>query len=440
MASLLSVVARVHRAGPGQERIRTALTTQLTGTAPPARQRAPRLRHDRCRAAASFKRGVIRRSLPLGIPPADGPGQLRCSSRKSLTGILGRCALQPGLTLARPGSVRNCGTRLQVLTRAGSCYGAGEMTPRPALSIVIPVYNAALTLDSVITELGRALEGLGKAFEIILVNDGSRDESWSKVDALCQKDARVRGIDLMRNYGQHNALVAGIRHATADVIVTMDDDGEHPPGELPRMLAKLDEGFDVVYGVPTAQQHGFLRDLASATTKLLLQEAMGADTARRISAFRVFRTNLRQGFINYRGSFVSLDVLLTWSTARFSAVEVEHRPRQAAQPNYTVRMLLAHAADMMTGFSTLPLQIASLVGFGFALFGLAVLAYVLGRFVLQGSPVPGFPFLASIIAIFSGAQLLALGIIGEYLGRAHFRLMDRPMFTVRQTRGWRDAT
>src|SRR5262249_56811140 len=136
-------------------------------------------------------------------------------------------------------------------------------------------------------------------------------------------------------------------------------------------------------------------------------------------------------FISYRGSFVSLDVLLPWSTARFSAVEVEHRPRQAAQPNYTVRMLLAHAADMMTGFSTLPLQIASLVGFGFALFGLAVLAYVLGRFVLQGSPVPGFPFLASIIAIFSGAQLLALVIIGGYMRRAPFRCRYRRICTQR---------
>jgi len=132
---------------------------------------------------------------------------------------------------------------------------------------------------------------------------------------------------------------------------------------------------------------------------------------------------------------VSIDVLLTWATTRFAAVTVEHHPRRVGQSAYTLRKLITHALNMMTGFSTLPLQLASLIGFGFTVFGLLVLAYVIGRFAINGGSVPGFPFLASIVAIFSGAQLFALGIIGEYLARAHFRLMDKPAYTVRLTVG-----
>lgn len=134
----------------------------------------------------------------------------------------------------------------------------------------------------------------------------------------------------------------------------------------------------------------------------------------------------------YQGPFVSLDVLLTWATMRFVAVPVRHDPRSIGQSHYTFRKLVTHALNMMTGFSVLPLQFASLVGFGCTLFGLGVLGYVLGRYIALGGSVPGFPFLASIIAIFSGAQLFALGIIGEYLARMHFRMMERPTYVVRE--------
>jgi undecaprenyl-phosphate 4-deoxy-4-formamido-L-arabinose transferase len=130
---------------------------------------------------------------------------------------------------------------------------------------------------------------------------------------------------------------------------------------------------------------------------------------------------------------VSIDVLLTWGTTRFSAVPVRHDPRSLGVSNYTLRKLLVHAANMMTGFTALPLQIASLIGFAFTLFGLLLLIYVLGRYWIEGTSVPGFPFLASVISIFSGAQLFALGVIGEYLARMHFRMMEQPPFMVRES-------
>lgn len=301
------------------------------------------------------------------------------------------------------------------------------------ISVVVPVYNSRDTLPQLIERLSPILSAEARAYEVILVNDDSKDDSWSRVEALAGSHDWVRGINLMRNYGQHNALLVGIRAAGHDTIVTLDDDLQNPPEEIPKLLRRLDEGFDVVYGTPERQQHGFWRGAASTITKLALQGAMGAQTARDVSAFRAFRTRVREAFLDYRSPYVSIDVLLTWGTTRFSAVRVRNDPRLIGQSNYTFRKLATHALNMMTGFSTWPLQVASLVGFGFTLFGFLVLLLVLGRYLFFGSSVPGFPFLASVIAIFSGAQLFALGIIGEYLARMHFRSMGRPTAVIRGT-------
>lgn len=302
-----------------------------------------------------------------------------------------------------------------------------------SLSVVIPVYNSANILPQLVRQLQPVLATLSGDTEIILVNDGSNDGSWDVICSLAGQHGNLRGFNMMRNYGQHNALLCGIRGAEKEVVITMDDDLQHPPEELPKLLQKLEEGYDVVYGPPVEEQHGLLRDLASQMTKLALQSSMGAETARNISAFRVFRTQLRDAFADYRSPFASIDVLLTWGTTRFSAVPVRHDPRKVGISNYTFKKLLVHAFNMMTGFSVLPLQIASITGFIFAFFGLLILIYVIGRYMVQGGSVPGFPFLASIIAIFSGAQLLALGIIGEYLARIHFRMMERPTYTIGAT-------
>jgi undecaprenyl-phosphate 4-deoxy-4-formamido-L-arabinose transferase len=235
----------------------------------------------------------------------------------------------------------------------------------------------------------------------------------------------------MRNYGQHNALLCGLRAANYGVIVTMDDDLQHPPEEIPKLLSALTRNFDAVYGTPEHQEHGLWRDLASLATKIALQNVMGAATARNVSAFRAFRAEVVRAFSHYDGPFVSVDVLLTWGTNRFGAVPVVHEARKQGSSGYTFRKLLVHAMNMMTGFSTLPLQIASVVGFGFTLFGILILLYVLIRYFTHGDPVPGFPFLASVVALFSGAELFALGIIGEYLARMHFRSMQKPSYVVR---------
>ncbi len=303
------------------------------------------------------------------------------------------------------------------------------------VSVVVPVYNSAAILPDLVARLGPVLQSLGRPHELLLVNDGSPDASWSVIGQLATRHPWIRGVRMMRNYGQHNALLAGVRLARFDTVITLDDDLQHPPEVLPRLLAGLTDGIDVVYGSPESEQHGVVRDLASVVTKMALGSAMGAETARMVSALRVFRTQLRSAFEAYSSPFVSIDVLLTWGTTRFTAIRVRHDPRGVGRSNYSFTRLIRHALNMMTGFSVLPLQLASVIGFLFTLFGMGVLAYVLGRYLVSGSSVAGFPFLASIIAIFSGAQLFALGIMGEYLARMHFRTMDKPAYTVGEITG-----
>jgi len=301
-----------------------------------------------------------------------------------------------------------------------------------SLSVVTAVYNGEASLAELCRRLGEVLPRVAMQYEIILVNDGSRDRSWEVISELSSRLPTVHGLSLMRNYGQHNALLCGIRAAKYELIVTLDDDLQHPPEEIPRLLARLEEGFDVVYGTPENEQNGLMRALASRITRLTLRTAVSADVAKNVSAFRLFRTQLREAFAGYQTPFVSIDVLLTWGTTRFGATTVPFQQRHSGASNYTFAKLVRHALDMMTGFSTAPLQLASLIGFACTLFGIGIFLYVFIRYCLEGS-VPGFPFLASIIAIFSGAQLFALGVIGEYLARMHFRSMKRPAYVVRTT-------
>jgi glycosyltransferase involved in cell wall biosynthesis len=299
------------------------------------------------------------------------------------------------------------------------------------ISVVVPVYNGASTLEALTERLGAVLGPL-RSYEIVFVNDGSRDESWNVITRLAEEQQHVRGLDLMRNYGQHNALLAGVRSARNPVVVTLDDDLQNPPEEIPKLLVKLDEGYDVVYGASSGREHGLLRNLATRLTKLALRAAIGKEIAADVGPFRAFRTQLRDAFGDFQGPYVSIDVLLGWGTSRFASVPVRHEARSAGESSYGWGRLATHAFNVLTGFSTRPLRIASILGLVFTLFGGVVLVLVLVRYFVSGSVVPGFAFLASVIAIFSGAQLLTLGIIGEYLARMHVRVLDQPPYAIRR--------
>jgi len=300
-----------------------------------------------------------------------------------------------------------------------------------SISVVVPVYRSEASLRPLVERLLAVLQARPARFEIILVNDGSPDRCWAMIEDLARANSHIRGINLMRNFGQQNTLLCGIRAARHDVIVTLDADLQHPPEEIPGLLAKLAEGYDIVYGVPAEVKHSFFRRMSSRLMRFVVLHALGVANASQIGALRAFRTQLRDAFAAFQGPFVSIDVLLSWGTMRFTSIPVRHDERTHGRSSYSLSKLLTLCFDVITGFSTLPLRLASWIGFFFTLFGIGILVYVVGLYLIMGYSVPGFPFLASIIAIFAGAQLFALGIIGEYLARMHFRLMEKPTYVVR---------
>jgi undecaprenyl-phosphate 4-deoxy-4-formamido-L-arabinose transferase len=300
-------------------------------------------------------------------------------------------------------------------------------------SVVVPVYNSEATLPTLVDRLAAVLPGIADRFEVILVNDGSRDGSWDAIAEGARKHDWVRGINLMRNYGQHNALLAGIRAARYAVTVTMDDDLQHPPEEIPRLLAQLEQGSDLVYGVPSSPQRGFWRRASSRLARLWLHRVLGVAIASRASAFRAFRTILREGFVHYEGPSVAIDALLAWT--RTASVLVRHDPRAHGRSQYSWLTLVRMVIDLTITFRTWPLRLASLVGFVVMLLGLAALAYVFGAYLVTGRPLSIFRFLASVLAIFSGAQLFTLGVLGEYVARIHHRVLREPAYVVRERVG-----
>ncbi len=299
-------------------------------------------------------------------------------------------------------------------------------------SVVIPVYKGAETLGPLIERLGQVLPTVAGKFEVVLVNDGSPDESWEIIRRLAGEKPWVRGVSLMRNYGQENATLCGILESQYEVIATMDDDLQHCPEELPRLFAKLNEGYDVVYGVPRVRHQSWWRSALAAAVKGAVSSVMGLRTIRDISSFKAFRASLRQAFDASNSPDVQIDVLLSWVTTRFASVEVDEAPRAAGASTYGFMKLLKVSLLILTNYTTVPLRLASIMGFAFTILGMLVLVYVLGVYFIEGS-IPGFSFLASTITIFSGVQLFALGIIGEYLARVFERSSGRPPYAV-QTR------
>jgi undecaprenyl-phosphate 4-deoxy-4-formamido-L-arabinose transferase len=309
---------------------------------------------------------------------------------------------------------------------------AEEKNLLDGISAVVPLYKSSDILPLLVERTEKVLSTIARRYEIILVNDCSPDDTWGRLKDEVAAHSHLVALNMSRNYGQHNALLAGIRAAQYPLCVTMDDDLQNPPEEIHKLIAALRPDLDVIYGAPLNEERSLRRRLPARMTKLILSRSMSVKVAEHVSTFRLFRTQLREAFATYRGPFVNIDVLLTWATDRFAAIQVKHDKRARGKSTHTLGPLITLALNLITGFSVLPLQIISLLGIGMGFFGFAVLIYVLGLYFIYGAPPPGFTLLASIIAIFSGVQLLSLGIIGEYLSRMYYRIMDRPSYLIRE--------
>ena len=304
------------------------------------------------------------------------------------------------------------------------------------VSIVIPCYRSEQTLGPLVEAIFAALvepslTSVVSEFEVVLVVDGSPDGTADVANQLAAKRPEVRAIELRRNYGQHNALLAGIARAKYEVVVTMDDDLQHLPDQIPAMLTPLARGeADLVYGVPREEEHGVWRSASSRTVKRGLALA-GVPKAEDVSAFRAFWTAQREGFTGIEDPYVSLDVMLSWTTTSISRVVVQMDQRLVGTSSYSLRALVRHSMNMITGYSNVPLRVVAWLGGVCALIGAVLGAVVLWNFAAGDTTVAGFTTIAAMVAIFSGAQMLSLGIIGEYLGRLHTRSTGKPTFLVK---------
>ena len=297
------------------------------------------------------------------------------------------------------------------------------------VSLVCPVYCSAQTLRILVDEICTCLNGTHR-FEILLIDDRSPDSSWLEILEISKENSAVRGIRLGRNVGQHGALLAGIRSARFDKIVTIDDDLQNPPSEVIKLVQTLDSNGGVVYGVSTDVKQKLWRKASSVGAKQLFKKFLGFDSAVNISSFRAFETNLRDAFSGEIGPSVSIDSLLTWSTSTFHSIDVQHHPRLQGKSHYSFRKLVRFMIDTATGYSVVPLRLATTLGSIVIVLGFVMFLWVTLRPLLTGVSVPGFPLLAASLAIFSGTQLLVLGILGEYIGKMHFRVMNKPSYVI----------
>lgn len=307
------------------------------------------------------------------------------------------------------------------------------------LSVVIPVYRSGQGLRKLYHELKEEMDKLDQPWELVLVEDCGGDDSWRIIEQLVAENQNIFGVQLMRNFGQHNAILAGVGQARYDKVVTMDDDLQHPPSEIPKLLQALGKDVDLVYGSPENTGHTFFRDFTSRVAKGILKRITGFTSLKELSAFRCFRTDLRKGFHSFQAPKVNLDVLLSWCTQRIASVQTIHRAREHGKSNYNFYRLFQHMLNMLTGFSVLPLKVAILSGLAMTCLGAVVFVFLLARYLIFGSTVQGFTFLASTIILFSGVQTFCIGLIGEYLGRVFYSTIGKPYYVIRNTIGKRET-
>ena len=287
-------------------------------------------------------------------------------------------------------------------------------------------------MPRLIEELDSALNVLtNNSYEIIMVVDGSPDGTWALVKDAAERSPQVHGINFMRNYGQHSALLAGVRNAQGEVIVTIDDDFQHSPSDIPKLVNALNKEIDIAYAVSMQDEHSFIRNLCSSLYKKIAGALLRIEGAEIAGAFRAFKKDLVSGLAGSDDLYAPLDVMLAWSSRKSVAVPVEMHQREDGSSNYSARRLFRHALNAVTGYSIAPLRLVSVLGlFAFGVSFIIAIA-VLVNYMLGRIEVAGFPTLAILVSMFAGVQLLSLGIIGEYLGRLHMRSMGQPRYVIR---------
>ncbi len=307
---------------------------------------------------------------------------------------------------------------------------------RPDVSIVVPVYRSEDCLRALAAAIAEALTPTGRDYEVILVNDYSPDNSWAVIEALCQAYPNIVGIDLRRNFGQDNAIMTGLRYAHGRYVAIMDDDLQHDPSDLPALLAKIEEGADVVYANFESKQQKAWKNVGSLLNGKFAEWVIGKPKHIYLSPYKIIRREVVEMICKYEGPDPYIDGLLFQVTSIIAQVPARHHARYAGRSNYTFWKSASVWAKLAFSFSVRPLRLVTWVGFIFAVLGLflatAVILYKLLR--PEDFPPVAVGWASLIVAIFigGGTQMIFFGIIGEYTGRMFLRINNKPQTSIRE--------
>ncbi len=308
------------------------------------------------------------------------------------------------------------------------------------VSFVIPCYRSEQTIGRVVEEIDRSMGELGGyEYEIVLVNDASPDDTFETIRALCAGRKNICGVNLAKNFGQHAALMAGFRHVRGDIVVCLDDDGQTPADEVGKLLAKLEEGYDVVYAKYSHKQHSLFRNFGSRVNERMTRVMLGKPKNLYVSSYFAMKKFVAQELIRYQNPFPYVIGLVLRTTKKIANVEVTHREREIGASGYTIGKLLGLWFNGFTAFSIKPLRIATVIGVVSACGGFVYGIYtVVKKFVNPAVPI-GFSALMAALVFFCGLILMMLGLIGEYIGRIYISMNNSPQYVIRECVDERDA-
>lgn len=310
-----------------------------------------------------------------------------------------------------------------------------EVGVTPVVSIVVPVFNEAAGLARFDARLSAVCDHLDRSVEVLYVDDGSRDRSLDVLTAIAARDARVTIVALARNVGQHAAVLAGFAHARGDVIVTIDADLQNPPEEIPRLLAEIDAGYDVVGTRRDARVDPFPRRVLSTLVSRLASRAVGVPMTDCGSMLRAYRRPVVESVLQLADRALFIPALAAWVATRPTEIAIGHEARVAGRSRYSPLRFMRLGFDLMTGFSLLPIQLVSLSGIGVSLVGTGFGVYLLFRRLTHGPESGGLFTLFAILFVFLGLLIFAVGLVGEYVGRIYAEVRRRPSYVVRAVYG-----
>lgn len=304
------------------------------------------------------------------------------------------------------------------------------------VSYVIPCYRSEKTLPKVIEEIIQTMKTLPQyEFEIILVNDSSPDGTRETIRTLCNQYRNVKGIDLAKNFGQHAALMAGMRFTRGDIVVCMDDDGQTPADEVGKLLGKLEEGYDAVYASYGKKKHSLFRNFGSKVNELMTRVMLQKPKTLAVTSYFAVKRFVVEEMIRYEHSYPYVIGLVLRSTKNITNVEVLHRAREEGTSGYTLKKLLSLWFNGFTAFSIIPLRVATVIGSLFAFSGFAYGIYTIIKKLVLVNVEAGFSALMSVLVFMGGMIMLMLGMIGEYVGRMYICMNCSPQYVIREMMG-----